>query len=411
MLWLQYIFLAFFLLYIIALICAKIYSPFWFHQPVHHIYEIYPKLPWVHEPYIKKRSLPRHGIFCNSKQVETVSLYDTNNLSPMILLLQGHYIDNNTHLFHLDAVKFRQILQESFISTFYEDVLTEPRFQPILNKEDAYGLLTSRPICVFFLRYPSRNVQAHLLDFISIHEKYKTKNISRTLIQTHIYNHAQKDPSFSGIYVFKKEVELCKGIVPFVKTNSYTFVLRSTPIKKMPIQYSIKCLNRTNTSLWRSIYTQITQQFSIAVMANLTNSLLWLENERYVIYISTYKIEGVENIHGVYIFEDTHISWENGIQKPHMVRLASSMIFGDSMLDDPGNLMFFRGFLHSLKSLTLDKKKIGILEIPNISHNCFILEKWREKYSLYNSTNVGFYFYNYVFPKSPISPKECFYLV
>ena len=69
-------------------------------------------------------------------------------------------------------------------------------------------------------------------------------------------------------------------------------------------------------------------------------------------------------------------------------------------------LYYFRGFLHSLKSLILDRKDFGILEIPNISDNDIILERWREKYTMRNETAFAYYFYNLVYPNMPIYPNN-----
>jgi hypothetical protein len=401
--WLNYFIMFLVISYFLALITAKIYSPFWFHQPVYHVYDVYPRIRWSREPYIKRKRAPKCGIFCKPNSIETTN---EPKLDTFTNLLQGHYLDNTTHLYYQTVETIQKIIHTgSYISGYYEERLQEPIFNKIVDKDVVYGMITSRPTNLFFLKFSSKNFQIHFMDFISVHEKYKKENISRNLIQTHIYNHSVLDPQFSGVYVFKKEVELCRGIVPLIESKSYTFVLKKTPIKSLPYNYSTKCLNKTHLDLWRAIYVQMTNQYEICVLPEIPVTIEWLKNERYIIYISVYREEGVENIHGVYIFEDTCVSWEQDLEKPRMLRLAASMVFGVHM-HDPHGLYYFRGFLHSLKSLILDRKDFGILEIPNISDNDIILERWREKYTMRNETAFAYYFYNLVYPNMPIYPNN-----
>lgn len=398
---LVYIFYSLFVLYIIALVFAKIYSPFWFHQPVYHIYELYPK--FCLNPYIKKRRAPSKGIFCIPDQILLIDEFTES----CIHLLQGHYIDNNTHLFHINKSTIEKIIPNSLKSVYYEHVLREPSFCSVLDTSNPLGIITSRPLDVFFRNYPTKNTNAHYLDFICTHESKKQKNLSRNLIQTHIYNHCQHDPQFSGVYIFKKEINLCKGIVPLVSTKTYTFVLKTTPINKLPINYSIRHFNKSHIDLWRLIYAQMTTTFDICILPSLPITIEWLSNERYSIYATVYKTENQEHLHGIYVLEDTCITWEQEeLSRKSMVRLAGSMVFGKFHVHDSQNLLFFRGFLNVLKNFILDKKTFGILEIPNVSHNNTILDRWREKYELRNETDLAYYFYNMVYPQSPIKSSN-----
>uniref|UniRef100_A0A6C0CNH7 Glycylpeptide N-tetradecanoyltransferase n=1 Tax=viral metagenome TaxID=1070528 RepID=A0A6C0CNH7_9ZZZZ len=408
--YLLYVLYIIFILYVIALIAAKIHSPFWFHQPVYHPYEIYPR--WCTIPYCKRKLLPKLGIFCKPDQIIS---YSWNNCSDEIMnkiveLLQGHYVDNNSHLFHMDIDKFQKCLKmdtSSMLSVFHDFHLKEPTFQKCLDKSKIWGSITSRPIDLFFLKFSQKNTQIHFWDFICVNGNYKSKTLSRNLIQTHIFNHLRIDPTFSGIYLFKKEVELCKGIVPLIETKVYTFLLKPTPIQKLPQYYSVRCLNKTHVHLWNAIYAEMTTQFEICCLANTATSLEWLENERYTIWICVLKENKVEHIHGVYILENTFISWDNdNIERKSMVRLAGSMIFRKEYPYDMDNLYFFKGFLHSLKNYLYDQKQYGVLEIPNISHNRHILKRWHEKYELKNETDIAYYLYNMVYPKSPINSNN-----
>lgn len=400
-----------------ALIVAKLYSPFWFHQPVYHTYEIYPRICWSRAPYMKRtRRPPKVGIFCIPNQIKT---FDQHNacihLVSFVHLLQGHYLDNETNLYHHNMNTLTKVMYNGYlISGYFETELIAPTFHKALHMDKVYGMITSRPADIFFLHYLTHNITIHFIDFICVHEKYKSKSISRNLIQTHVYNHMLQEPSFTGAYLFKKEVDLCKGIVPLLQSTAYTFTLTKTPLSRLPVNYSIKCLNnKSSIDVWRMLYVQMSKQFEVCILPSFPIMIEWLTNERYMIYISVYKDKKQEKINGLYMFEDTYVSYEQeNIQSPFMLRLAGSMVFQeDSHSHDIDHLYYFRGFLHSLHAIQLDKPKFGVLEIPNVSDNDILLERWREKYELRNETSIGYYLYNMVYPDMPIQPNRFLCLV
>jgi hypothetical protein len=405
-----------FVTYIVLLLSAKIYSPFWFHQPVFHIYEIYPKLFYRGEPYIKNKRIATNGIFCDTLHIVTTPISEATDLlwEKTRILLQGHHLDPDAVLNHNTiSVLKKQLYGESYLTCYYENKIVQTReplsFIDVLDKDNLFGVLASRPLIVSFARFPDRNTKLHEFLYICVHDKYKPKNLSRNLIQTHVLQHQTINGlPVTGGYVFQKHTDLCKAVVPLVRYNTYTFVLRDTPIPKLPLHYSIRVFNSTQVNLWRGIYAKILLKYEISLLPEFHFTLEWLKNERYFIYATVYKEENIEHIHGVYIFENTGISWENEfLEKPHMVRLAASVNFGDP---SKSAFLFFRGFLNCLNTFLLDKKEFGILEIPCISDNHLILERWREKYELRNSTPSAYYLYNLIYPRSPIAPSQFFIL-
>lgn len=406
--WLSFILLSIIALMMIAVIAAKLYSPFWFHQPVYHIYEIYPKISWSRAPYIKKSRPPKVGIFCTPNQIITVNP-SNHLLQPFVDLLQGHYLDNDTNLYHHNITTINKVMYHGgYVSGYYETKRIAPTFHKSLYTEVVYGMISSRPVDICFLYFAAHNITIHYFDFICVHEKYKTKSISRNLIQTHVYNHRIQDPSFTGAYLFKKEVDLCKGIVPLTQSSAYTFILTETPLPRLPVNYSVKCLNnKSSIDVWRVLYEQMKTQFEVCVLPTFPITIEWLTNERYLIYISVYRDKKQERIHGLYIFEDTYVSYEQDVPRPFMLRLAGSMVFGEQgHTHDIHHLYFFRGFLHALHAIQLDKKKFGVLEIPNVSDNDHLLDRWRERYELRNETLLGYYLYNMVYPNMPLRPNR-----
>jgi hypothetical protein len=103
------------------------------------------------------------------------------------------------------------------------------------------------------------------------------------------------------------------------------------------------------------------------------------------------------------------MSWDDDtLAKNNIIRLVASMIFQSQPSHDPYHVLFFRGFMNCLQEFLLleSSNKYGILEIPTVSDNAIILDKWKEKYELRNKTSSSYYLYNLVYPKSPIASNQ-----
>lgn len=410
--------------YVACLVVAKIYSPFWFNQPVYHTHDIYPKL--CRQPFWKQPNVPTtyKGYYWDPKHIITVPVSELtlNTWLQMEKLLQGHYLDQEFILNTTSVSVMQNILYgDSYISLYWDTTNRIIRGENGLhnNVEEVYdlevlcGCLCSRPLQVYFMHFSESNVKIHDIQWICTHDTYKDKPISRKLIQTHTIQHRIQSPTFSGGYIFLKHHDLCKAVVPLTTFNTYTFVLRDTRIHKLPINYKFRRLSTADERLWSEIYSQITMQYEIACLPELAQSLSWLKNERYSMYVTMYFEEGFENIHGLYVFENTNMSWDDDtLQKKNMIRLVASMVFGGKKVHshDMNHLLFFRGFLNCMHSYIQKAADFGVLEIPCVSDNGILLEKWREKYETRNETMSAYYLYNMVYPMSPIPSSNIFIL-
>lgn len=67
----------------------------------------------------------------------------------------------------------------------------------------------------------------------------------------------------------------------------------------------------------------------VAALPDMAYTLEWMNNERYHIYVTVYRIDKVEHVHGVYVLENTCVSWEDeSLTEPHKVCWVASMNFG-----------------------------------------------------------------------------------
>lgn len=403
--WYIYFFYLIFALYVFFLIYAKVHSPFWFQQPVLHVYELYPIIRRIitNKPYYKYYIKPRYDSYCNHN-IYTFNFNEINKSlkNKIIKLLQGHYYDNEYTLFHLNNDLLSEITtKNSFISCLFEKKLKEID-NTFINSYDPniLGMISSRQTSIFFKDHSDMNNSIHYIDFLCLNDAHKDAKNYRSLVKTHIYNHSNIESNHMYSYIIKKEVELCKDVVPLCKYDTFTFIIQKTPITNLPYNYYIRQLDSTQVETWKTIFYQLTQTFSVSILPSFENTINWLTNERYLIYTLSYKTDSL-NLLGIYIFEKTHISMEKIDNKNELLRLSASMIFDRWHLSYVD--LFFKGFLHCTKQIFLDNKKIGVLEIPNISMNNIILTKWQEKYTFHNNTETALYSYNLIVPNSPIN--------
>jgi len=386
--------------YILFLIGAKIYSPFWFHQPVHHIYEIYPR--FVYKPYLKLPQIEkrRPNSYCNFVDMDTFFLADLSETTfeKMMILLKKYYLDTEFFLFNMTSLVLKnQFTGMSMITIQYEEKLQEYQ-KTIIKKRDEnpIGCIISRPFYIYF------SDEKHIVYYIDyICQKHK-KN-SRSLIQTHIFNTHQKLPI--KVHLFKKEVHLCKGIVPLLQCKTYTFFLKETPIRKLPLGCVIRRITMKEINTWRALYYQIISRFEVTILPELHITIQWIAQEIYHIYILLYTdATKIQHVYGVYFFQNKHTIWDFE-KKNHVMQLQSSM-----KSPECSDLLFFRGFLHSIRSFILEHKEMGILLIESFSDNTLLLNCWQEKYSLRNETDTAYYLYNLVYPQSPVQNNRFFLL-
>jgi hypothetical protein len=423
--------LSIFSCYVLYLIGWKLYSPFWFHQPVYHTTELYPRL-FLSAPYLKQKNIKakKPYSFCDFFHIQTYATSDLteDQWSSIWKFLQSHYLDSELFLLSLNNRFLQQQFRgTSYVSFYFPDHLIKKEldkkelvknefekkeldytFEKQLNLEQPIGCILSRPTKIVF-----RNVfvfPVHSLEYICVHRN-KKQPLSRNLIQTHIYQMVQK-PTVE-VFVFKKEVHLSKGVVPLVQYKTFTFFLKQTPISPLsPLQFRVQKIGIQQLDVWKSLYYQILSQFEVTIMPEYFLTVDAIKDEQYHVYVLLYTDEtNVQHVHGVYIWKNANITWDvNETENNQTLQLVASMIFRPMAFEDIRFIYFFRGFLHSMRDMVKQNPKYGILVIENISDNGILLEKWQEKYPLRNATDTAMYTYNLVYPQMPVKNEMFFCL-
>jgi hypothetical protein len=422
-----YAFLLIFMGYLSFLLYIKIQSPFWFHQPVHHTYMIYPRtFGYWSKPYVIK-PIPqiKPNLYSDFFHITTLPYSDMSQEQRSLLLtfLQEHYLDSEDFIYDvkqstIDAWMTGQ-KHQSFVSFYREEITKEQRegkqftLKTSFKKEPVACMIASQQY-IWFSQWThntesnqSLHFPVYVWDYNCTHRDYKSKNLSRNMIQTHLYNQYKQSPVEAC--VFKKEVSKCVGIVPLVEYETYTFFIKKTPISKLPIGYKIKRIETRTINAWVELYTDLPQLqsiFDVCLMPPLNNTLECIKNETHYIILLVCTLGGKEVIKGMYVFKDMHTVWDQPdteLQNKRTVQCVSSACFDMSQ-----TLYFFRGFLHSIKELYYQKKGYGVLTMEHNSHNGIILQRWNERYPMHMSTPTTYYLYNLVYPKCPIAKNRFF---
>lgn len=426
----EYVLLLLFLSYICFLLYIKTQSPFWFHQPVHHTTMIYPRtIGYWSKPYIIKSTQQiKPNLYSDFFHIQTYAYADlpSDKKASLLAFIQAQYLDSEDFIYDITEpvldIYFTGQKHQTFVSFYHKEILREHR-----TKASGFSLKTSfekDPICsmitaqqyIWFLEWNQESATNQSLffpiytwNYNCTHRDYKSQNLSRNMIQTHLYNIYQQSSVPASI--FKKEVTLCVGITPFVQYLTYTFFIKKTPITKLPLGYKIKRLDARTINAWVELYTQIPHMqsiFDVCLMPSLSNTMKCIEKETHYVLLLLCTLEGKENIKGVYVFKDTYTVWDKleeiSTDAPkRTIQCVSSICYDLSQ-----TLYFFRGFVHCVKELYYQKKNYGVLSIEHNSHNGIILQRWNEKYSMHMSTQTAYYLYNMVYPKSPIKQERFF---
>lgn len=393
----------------------KLRYPFWNVQPVYHTYDFWRKL--YKTPFQIQRYYPLKTRFYKNDNVKTISYTDIKpeEFSTCIDLLQTSYISSDKVLFTITE----NILQKWLSGTdgtpllsFYNDKTYEiNENSEIITKYIPIGCMFSKPIYLYFINKEKINIynqiSCYYWDYICIRREHISKNYSRNLIQTHEYNQRMKFPT-TAVSLFKKEINLCQGIVPWVQFNTYTYHLRNIHIEPLPPHFvSIQILHENKDILMNFLSglssPNIPKIFEIICTSSVSNLIEMTQSFQLYIYCLKYG----EHIYGMYFFKDENVLYED-IDNGNTLHLIGS-INNSTSFD-----IFYTGYMYAIRDIIKQNKKrkhFQMIMIDDNSHNSFILQRWNQKFSTILETPIAYYLYNYFYPGSPISSEKTFILL
>ncbi len=420
--------------------------PFWSIQPVYHIYDV----RWFgsNAPIVTLRM----GDAVISKYTDKVHVLTKpfldmtpEKIDEMIDLLQCHYIGSEHILNVMDRDTMTQYLTghtyPAYVSLYLEDQLvlhsktnildTEPEpigsissTSKIVNQPMVIGSMTSRPVRIF-VGHNMTEETTYFWDFICDHRNFKSRHISRYLIQTHLHKQ-QFASSEIKTGIFRKEAILCDGIVPLVKYNMSTFLLQKIRPPKLPAHFTVVRILNENvdilsdflyglTHLGQQVRTQSTAFFSFCAFPELGSLITLVKQQIWYVYA----LKRGEHIYGMYFFKDSKTIYEDVHHGKDYSGKQIECIASVCNMELNMHNLFFMGVLHALRDITKysssTKIKSGgnfrIITFSHLGHNHLLLEKWRWKYTPLFEIPCAYYAYNMIVSGMPIDKRQCFIIL
>jgi len=413
-----YLFLFSLLFFVILFITIKLSYPFWNTQPVFHPYDFWRY--WTRTPFLIQKNYPLKTKFCNFKNIKTFDYLETSEIQKkeFVDLLQCFYIPDESalYVFNLENLDYYMTAHSSpsYLSFFYEDYYTTHNISPSIITNDSLidtiqkpsGCISSRTVAFSLLNEDIRT--CYFLDFICVKREKQDKNLSRNLIQTHEFRQRTLNLDLTksnseesrpiSITIFKKEVDLCKGIVPLVEYDTKIWKIQNEPLKKLPAHFVLIEIGRENMNLFMDFIEMSQSKYECFGIAEWGNIRGLIEKRLLMVYC----IQRAKDIYSAYFFRDSRTQYED---RGVMLVLCGSIHNSNS--ED----MFYMGFLHSLRAILKQTPIFQVFMIENISHNTLIYERYSQTNPYFFGENkAAYYLYNYVVPKQPF-PKDKIFMV
>ena len=419
----------------------KLKYPFWNIQPVFHTYDYWRYL--YQTPFIIRNDIPMVTKYCNFSNIKTYDYLEVSQetRNEFIDFLRCHYIPTDRILYTMTDQIMNAYMtgntEAAYISrgtvgfcfAYPNDhlPLTATNFQ--IQSINSYqekregvvggtvgsptGVITSRPFQIYYNILGSTNsytkLTAYYIDNICTSRHSKNAHTSRNLLQTHEFNQRLRS-SHIKVSLLKKEIHLCRGIVPLVKYNTYTFRLNPQNhrgIPKFPPHTHIVHIVKTNLSILQDFLVNITSLSTAFTFCGISDpgvlANLIAINQLYVFCLKVGK-----DIHGFYFFKNANCQYEDYATNNQD---CDSLHFIASFCNTQSPPLFFLGFLHSIKAILKLKKTFRILLFDDLSHNKMLIESWMKTNPVVADHECAYYLYNMVFPRTPLKQEKCLFLL
>lgn len=420
------------LLVLAWIIYIKLRYPFWNLQPVLHTYDQWwRRLFFPNGGIVDCRTntkIMKDNKFCDNKNIQTFEMNDATSqdgetaISEYVRLLQAHYISNENISYVITRKAFDGYFQ-GHLSSCYFSVL----YNPVLSSfsgvgatgggviKDIIGGITSSPAMLFLknTEYAIKPVDVNYIDYLCVHRDHAHKLLARNLFQTHERNvrHLSlasiKAPRM--VSVFRKETDLCDGVVPMVEYKTNVYYLRNILVPPLPPKTMLQRAwkNNAHSSTFFDFIDDLPakQVFDVILLPSSSHMRAAIANENMFAFVLIHE----SKLLGVYIFSDLRVVTEGAsvtaTEDGGTIQLSASFCNVES------NAVFFAGFLICLQQILNINKSFAMLHIIDIGHNQQLLTRWHSSgggMPTY-STPAAMYAYNYIHPTIfPVHPSRSF---
>jgi hypothetical protein len=383
----------FYILFFIAFILfifhvyTRLSYGFWSNQPVKHWYNMY----YIFSSCggIINHNLPYKN---DLKYINTTNIQTLN--FDAVEYNKENYLKHALHIIGQNKEKvlscFTGHNHPCFWSFYFHNQhLTDSKTGNIIEHEKMCGVLTSRPIHLFFHKEKEK-VDAYYADFLCVLKHQRKKNIAYQLIETHHYNqsHMNKNIAFS---LFKRE-GFQRAIVPLSTFSSYVF-----PCKKwgkpldFPPQITVLKVDKQNVYHLFEFLKQQAQRKELELLGlpEISNFIFMMDAKRIFAYMVMFNME----IKSAYFFS-------SGCSEPRTPHCVNGSINGSLVESD-----FIQGFKISLwKTLSQVDFSSDFIEMENVCDNDILINHVAKKTHPSETKTKNYYFYNfaykYLYPKN-----------
>ena len=411
-----WIFLFTLLFIILYMAYIKLRYPFWNLQPVQHSYFY----QWSRTPgFIQWK--PVKTKFYDSIQIETYPYSDLTDETKkeMVNFLHCHYLKSENMLFvvkktDLDEM-FNGHIHPSFVSLFYETHyrrkhgFTENVINDVVDNEETQIIRHKTPDSVILSRYAvfrfnhngsngsnGQMIPIYYWDFIG--SKRDNPGHIHKLIQTHEYNCRKKNPDIL-VSLFKKESDLCDGIIPLVRFSTSVFYLDNIKLRQLPMGITIG----NKKSVIHEFVENIERSEMFTIWSISENSMFSSRTGVNMPY--TYYLQQKNTVLAAYFFQNTMTQHE--YTDFPAIRLVASICNTKHVG------IFVQGFYHAIREFMKTQNAAGlrVILVDDISHSAPIIENMTKHHELWSSFPTAFYLYNYSCPDIPIPGNKSFIVI
>jgi len=282
----------------------------------------------------------------------------------------------------------------------------------------------------------SNRYNCYFWDFITIHREHKHKNLARNLIQTHENRQRLLNPNVL-ISLFKKEIELCSGIVPLVQYQTITYSMNpffKNSVISFPSHIVLIRVIESNVHLLVDFLKnqenlQINKNtgfFAFSAIADIGSLISLIRTQILFVYC----LKKGEDIYAWYFFKDAKMNYEDFAESSNgtlqSIASISNVLSGR---------LFLKGFFAAILNILKTNPQFSVLSIENISHNSILISGIRQMsntadmdglttvdkmtrlrkllagLSMIFENPTAYYLYNFVYPSSPIFAENVFFLL
>ena len=401
---------AFFILYI------KLKYPFWNQIPALHIYDWHRRFLYSDTPYIIHHIPKKTKYYERSPLIQTQLFRDLGEDRKLEItkLLQNYYLPSDRVFCSIQLPDLAAQCSDSLISTYNQvEYDLSPEMEKTTNIRAIHGFAASRRIQMALALDNQKSVvvqePANYIDYICFDKtgggvSSSPTNI-RKLFHTHEYNARSVFPD-RQITVFKKEVELCDAIVPFVEYEALTFYLRFQ-IKPAPLPANYQMVRIQREHLrhlhdWMERVASLKEDAGFRV--SMTGEMGYLIHLLQTNQMFAYVLRGpdkdapskLDAVYAIYFFRNGHMKYEDldGGDTLHSV----------GAFCNTGNFeLYFLGFVWAVREARKDLSgtETKMLMVDDIGHLRGVAARWRQTHDVVLKTKCAYYCCNYVVPRSP----------